>query len=67
MMPKLKTHKGTKARVKITGRGKVKAMKSGKRHLNYKKSGRRIRLGRNALIIAEPDAKRIKVLLPYGG
>jgi large subunit ribosomal protein L35 len=64
-MPKLKTHKGTKARVKVTGRGKVKAMKSGKRHLNAKKSGQRIRQGRVALIIAEPDAKRIKALLPY--
>ena len=41
-MPKLKTHKGTKARVKITGRGKVVAMRSGKRHLNHK-SGKRIR------------------------
>ncbi len=65
-MPKLKTHKGTRARVKITGRGKVMAMRSGKRHLNYKKSGKRIRQGRTDLIIAEPDAKRIKVLLPYG-
>jgi len=64
-MPKLKTHKGTKARVKITGRGKVKAMRSGKRHLNFKKSGRRIRQGRTDLIVAAPDAKRIKALLPY--
>ena len=65
-MPKLKTHKGTKARVKITGRGKVKAMRSGKRHLNFKKSGRKIRQGRTDLIIAKPEAKRIKALLPYG-
>jgi large subunit ribosomal protein L35 len=64
-MPKQKTHKGTKARVKITGRGKVKAMRSGKRHLNFKKSGKRIRQGRTDLIIAAPDAKRIKALLPY--
>ena len=64
-MPKLKTHKGTKARVKITGRGKVKASRSGKRHLNFKKSGKRVRQGRTDLIIAEPDAKRIKALLPY--
>ncbi len=64
-MPKLKTHKGTKARVKITGRGKVKAMRSGKRHLNFKKSGRKIRQGRTDLIIAKPEAKRIKALLPY--
>ncbi len=64
-MPKQKTHKGTKARVKITGRGKVKAMRSGKRHLNFKKSGKRIRQGRTDLIIATADAKRIKALLPY--
>ena len=64
-MPKLKTHKGTKARVKVSGRGKVTAMKSGKRHLNYKKSGKRIRQGRPDLIIAKPEAERIKKLLPY--
>ncbi len=64
-MPKLKTHKGTKARVKVTGRGKVTAKRAGKRHLNYKKTGKRIRQGRNDLIIAEPEAKRIKELLPY--
>jgi large subunit ribosomal protein L35 len=64
-MPKQKTHKGTKARVKVTGRGKVKAMRSGKRHLTFKKSGKRIRQGRTDLVIAAPDAKRIKALLPY--
>ena len=64
-MPKLKTHKGTKARVKITGRGKVKAMRAGKRHLNFKKSGKRVRQGRKDLILAKPEAKRIKALLPY--
>ena len=64
-MPKLKTHKGTKARVKVTGRGKVKAMRSGKRHLNFKKSGQRIRQGRTDLILAKPEADRIKRLLPY--
>jgi len=65
-MPKMKTHKGTKARVKITGRGKVKAMRSGKRHLNAKKSAKRIRQGRTDLIIAKPEADKIKKLLPYG-
>ena len=64
-MPKMKTHKGTKARVKITGRGKVKAMRSGKRHLNYKKSGTRIRQGRNGLVLSEAEVKRIKTLVPY--
>jgi large subunit ribosomal protein L35 len=64
-MSKLKTHKGTRARVKITGRGKVMAMRSGKRHLSYKKSGKRIRQGRTSLIIAKPEAIRIKASLPY--
>jgi large subunit ribosomal protein L35 len=64
-MPKLKTHKGTKARVKITGRGKVTAMRSGKRHLNYKKSGKRIRQGRNVILLAKPSADAVKRLLPY--
>ncbi len=65
-MPKLKTHKGTKARVKITGRGKVVAMRSGKRHLSYHKSGKRIRQGRRGLVISEAEAVRIRALLPYG-
>ncbi len=64
-MPKLKTHKGAKARVKVTGRGKVKAMRSGKRHLNFKKRGKRIRQGRTDLLLAKSEADRIKALLPY--
>ncbi|UCH26155.1 MAG: 50S ribosomal protein L35 [Trueperaceae bacterium] len=64
-MPKLKTHKGTRARVKVTGRGKVKAMRSGKRHLNYKKSGKRIRQGRTDLLISKAETERLKTLLPY--
>lgn len=64
-MPKMKTHKGTKARVKITGRGKVKAKRSGKRHLMTKKSGNRIRQMRSPLIVSDTQEKRIRSLLPY--
>ncbi|HHO55054.1 MAG TPA: 50S ribosomal protein L35 [Trueperaceae bacterium] len=64
-MPKQKTHKGTKARVKITGRGKVKAKRPGKRHLLVKNTAKQTRQGRNDLIIAKPEAERIKKLLPY--
>ncbi|MEJ2667157.1 MAG: 50S ribosomal protein L35 [Deinococcales bacterium] len=64
-MPKLKTHKGTRARIKVTGRGKDKAMRSGTRHLNFKKSGDRIRKGRTDLLLAKPEAERVKSLLPY--
>lgn len=40
-MPKLKTHKGLKKRVKISAKGKVMRSKAGKRHLLSGKSGRR--------------------------
>ncbi|MEP9412341.1 MAG: 50S ribosomal protein L35 [Candidatus Brocadia sp.] len=40
-MPKLKTHKGLKKRIKITAKGKVKRSKAGKSHLMSGKSGRR--------------------------
>ena len=32
-MPKMKTHKGTKKRVKVTGSGKVSVKHSGKSHI----------------------------------
>ena len=38
-MPKLKTHKGLAKRVKITGSGKVKFTKKGRRHRNSHMSG----------------------------
>lgn len=64
-MPKMKTHKGAKKRVKITASGKVVAMKTGKRHLNWKKSGKEIRQKGRKFVLAKPEAERIKLLLPY--
>ena len=40
-MPKLKTHKGLKKRIKISAKGKVKRSRPGKSHLMSGKSGRR--------------------------
>lgn len=40
-MPKLKTHKGLKKRVKVTAKGKVKRSKAGKSHLMSGKRGRK--------------------------
>ncbi len=39
-MPKLKTHKGLKKRIKVGARGKVTRSKPGKSHLMSGKSGR---------------------------
>ncbi|MCF6158680.1 MAG: 50S ribosomal protein L35 [wastewater metagenome] len=38
-MPKLKTHKGIKKRIKITAKGKVIMARAGKSHLMSGKSG----------------------------
>ena len=64
-MPKMKTHKGAKGRVKITARGKVMASKPGKRHLNWHKSGKVIRAKGKKFALAEGEARRIRDLLPY--
>jgi len=42
-MPKMKTHKGSKKRFRVTATGKLKRKQSGKRHLNSHKAGKRKR------------------------
>ncbi|MFD6072897.1 50S ribosomal protein L35, partial [Amycolatopsis lurida] len=39
-MPKMKTHSGTSKRVRVTGSGKLRRQKAGRRHLMEKKSNR---------------------------
>ncbi|MBN1443621.1 MAG: 50S ribosomal protein L35 [Planctomycetes bacterium] len=62
-MPKLKTHKGTKKRFRLTGRGKVKRWRAGKRHLLSGKSGKRLRHLRRSAICHASDQKRLSELL----
>lgn len=64
-MPKLKTHKGTKSRFHITGRGKIMRTKYGKSHLRRKKAPRTTRLYDEMIPAASADKVRIKKLLPY--
>lgn len=42
-MGKLKTHKGVKKRFTLTGTGKLRHRKAGRRHLLAHKSGKRMR------------------------
>jgi large subunit ribosomal protein L35 len=42
-MPKMKTHKGSKKRFRVTATGKLKRKQAGKRHLNSSKTGKRKR------------------------
>ncbi|MDD5634216.1 MAG: 50S ribosomal protein L35 [Candidatus Omnitrophica bacterium] len=65
-MPKLKTRKGVKKRMKLTKYGKVKVHKAGKRHILTKKSRKRKRSLRKATLIGGAFAVNIRKLLPYG-
>lgn len=50
-MPKMKTRKAMKARFKVTGTGKLKRTRPGKRHILTKKSSKRKRsLGKPRLV-----------------
>lgn len=62
-MSKMKSHKGTKKRIKITGTGKVVIRHSGKSHILTKKTHKRKkRLGQDYVVTGKV-AKRVKRLL----
>lgn len=62
-MPKLKTHSGTKKRVRITRTGKVLLRKAGANHLLQKKSASRKRTYAGLKQITGKSAKNIKLKL----
>ncbi len=62
-MPKLKTHKATAKRFKITGRGKLRRRKQTRSHLRRKKSKRVKRQFNEDLEVHPSDVKRIERLL----
>lgn len=63
-MPKLKTHRGTKKRVKITATGKVLVKGAGTRHILTKKSRKRKRQKGKLMLLSTADAKMVKKLVP---
>lgn len=66
-MPKIKTHKATAKRFKITGSGKLRRRKMGSSHLRRKRSKRAKREMRGDLPVDSADRKRIKRLLGKRG
>lgn len=57
-MPKMKTHKGSKKRFRVTATGKLKRRQAGKKHLLSHKSGKRKRRLRGIVIDSSRLAKR---------
>ena len=64
-MPKLKTHRGAKKRLKVTGSGKILRMKANASHILTKKNKKRKRNLRQSTVVVSEEFKRLKSLLPY--
>ncbi|MCY4525388.1 MAG: 50S ribosomal protein L35 [Anaerolineaceae bacterium] len=62
---KLKTHKSTAKRFKVTGSGKVMRTKGGKSHLRRRKSSRTKRQLDRMQPVSKADVRRIKTMAPY--
>jgi large subunit ribosomal protein L35 len=62
-MPKMKTHKVTAKRFKITGSGKLRRLRQGRSHLRRKKSKRVLRAFDKDTPVSRADRKRIRRLL----
>lgn len=63
---KLKTHKATAKRFRVTGTGKIVRTKGGKSHLRRRKSARVKRQFDKGLIVSHaPSIRRIRRLAPY--
>ena len=64
-MPKIKTHKATSKRFKITKTKKVKQRKAGQDHFNARESGKTKRNKRRDINTDKSLDKTIKSLMPY--
>ncbi len=65
-MPKLKTHKGAKARIHVTGSGKLMRRKRMSSHLRRKKPNKVTRKYAQKLLVDSSNVPRFSRLLPYG-
>jgi large subunit ribosomal protein L35 len=63
---KLKTHRGSRKRFKITATGKILRMHSGKRHLLGTKRPKRMRKLKKLTLVNKADVARVMQMLPYG-
>lgn len=62
-MPKMKTHKATAKRFKITGRGRLRRLKARRSHFRRRRSKRVRRSFDKDLPVHRADRKRVRQLL----
>ena len=63
---KLKTKSAAKKRYRMTGKGRIKVGRKGKRHILTNKNKKRKRNLRGTLLLCKGDEEKAKALLPYG-
>jgi len=61
----LKTHKGAKRRLHVTGSGKIMRKKQGASHLRRKKTQRTKYAYEQKMVLTEREAKRVKPLINF--
>ncbi|MDO9555807.1 MAG: 50S ribosomal protein L35 [Atribacterota bacterium] len=64
-MPKMKTHKSSAKRFKVSGSGKIIRSKAYKSHILTKKTAKRKRNLRKDTTVSSAEVKKVRVLLPY--
>ena len=62
-MPKQKTHSGTAKRFKVTGSGKLRRERAGRRHILEKKPSKLKRRLAGSTDVSNNDAKQVNKLL----
>lgn len=65
-MPKLKSRRAARKRMRVTKSGKIKFFKAGKGHLLTGKRSKRKRKMRRPSYVSKTDMKAMRKLLPYG-
>ncbi len=63
-MPKIRSHSGSKKRIRRTGSGKIALKRHSRNHLLMQKNKRQKRLNRT-IVVSSTEGKRIRGLLPY--
>lgn len=64
-MPKMKTHRASAKRFKVTGTGKIKRWKAGHRHILTSKDRKRKNRLQEADTVNKADARKVLRCLPY--
>ena len=64
-MPKMKTHKSSAKRFKVSSSGIIIRSKAYKSHILTKKTAKRKRNLRKNTTVSSVEVKKVKVLLPY--